>query len=108
MSSNLEDSMVLDEVFGSDFGMDTLCEDFYRAFKEYLSTLGQDYHMFSRNFLCIIFFWQKKTSVYLEGTQKFSFEIKNANATVYYVRLIMRKDTWQSFKKLKVNILKKS
>ena len=39
VSSNLEDSMVLDEVFGSDFGMDTVCEDFYRAFKEYLSTL---------------------------------------------------------------------
>merc|ERR1740137_365452 len=31
--------MVLDEVFGSDFGMDTDCEDFYFAFKEYLSTL---------------------------------------------------------------------
>merc|ERR1719483_1366678 len=31
--------MVLDEVFGSDFGIDTVCEDFYRAFKEYLSTL---------------------------------------------------------------------
>ena len=30
--------MVLDEVFGSDFGMDTVCEDFYRVFKEYLST----------------------------------------------------------------------
>ena len=71
--------MVLDEVFGSDFGMDTLCEDFYRAFKEYLSTLGQDYHMFSRNFLCNIF---------LQGTQQFSFEIKkNANATVYYIRV---------------------
>ena len=55
MGSNLEDSMVLDEVFGSDFGIDTVCEDFYRAFKEYLSTLGQAHHMFSRNFLCIIF-----------------------------------------------------
>ena len=30
--------MVLDEVFGSDFAMDTVCEDFYRVFKEYLST----------------------------------------------------------------------
>lgn len=39
IGSNLEDSMVLDEVFGSDFGMDTVCEDFYLAFKEYLSTL---------------------------------------------------------------------
>ena len=33
-----EDSLVLDEVFGSDFAMDTVCEDFYRVFKEYLST----------------------------------------------------------------------
>ena len=33
-----EESMVLAEVFGSDFAMDTVCEDFYRAFKEYLST----------------------------------------------------------------------
>ena len=33
-----DDSLVLDEVFGSDFAMDTVCEDFYRVFKEYLST----------------------------------------------------------------------
>ena len=33
-----EESMVLAEVFGSDFAMDTVCEDFYRVFKEYLST----------------------------------------------------------------------
>ena len=48
MGSKLEDSMVLDEVFGSDFGIDTDCEDFYLAFKEYLSTLGQAHHMFSQ------------------------------------------------------------
>ena len=69
MSSNLEDSMVLDEVFGSDFGMDTVCEDFYRAFKEYLSTLGQIITCFHEIF-CIFY----KVKV---------FEIKNANATVY-------------------------
>jgi hypothetical protein len=38
-----EDGMVLDEVFGSDFAMDIVCEDFYHAFKEYLSTQVDKY-----------------------------------------------------------------
>ena len=79
MSSNLEDSMVLDEVFGSDFGMDTVCEDFYRAFKEYLSTLGQIIACFHEIF-CIFY----KVKVLFRDK-------KNANATVY-IRFIMRKN----------------